>query len=1365
MRQEFDTPGSVVSYVRSLPDGSQQVFDVKTNTFGARRFYMTKVIDPTGQEVDFDYDPVTFRLRSVTDALGQSFVIDYWSDTPSVPAYYLIKRVKDFALRTATFDYNPDGRLWKIHDAIGIISEFLYNETGQYEADFITTMITPYGPTHFSQPTSLPASQGARTLQAVEPDGGMVRLEYQQDQPDLGIITGIPASDPNLPEGTGPDFGWVNGLFNVRNSFYWDKKAMAMYPPGANGIPQFSKAKITHWLHPSCSQNTASNIKEREKWPLENAIYYRYPGQSGCDGSPPVYTGTQGVPSIVARRLDNGTGPHVTQFSRYEYNNPFQKLTKSTDAEGRVTSYQYASNNIDLIAVYQRNPDGHSHYPGVSDNADLIFSCTYNGFHQPLDVTNASGQTTIYRYTPPRQLESVENALVEITRYEYGDGTSEDKPLGYVTKVTSPEANGSHAITSFTYDGAHRVHEVTTAPDDYKIAIEYDALDRPTTITYLDNTTEEFRYTDSVRGMTLDLTASKDRLDRWTYRHYNSNRQLDTITDPEIRVTRYGWCTCGSLASIMDPNTNLTTFVRDLQSRLISKIFADGSGISTTVNYAYEDTTSRLKSMTDALNQKTNYQYRKDDNLEQVSYPDALKPTPAVNFDYDLYYNRVKSMTTQGIGTINYTYYPVGPAPTPGANRLHTTYGLYPNDTIEYTYDKLGRTRIQTVNGVENRVERDPLGRTIDTWNALGRFSRGYDGATPRLDTLTYPNGQKAKYTYFGNVEDRRLRKLENLGDNETTVLSRFDYTYDAEGEIISWIRLLGEKSSERWFDYDKVRQLRSVHDTEHLNDSTYALDFGYDFAGNRTSDHSYSPRTFNYLGLVHEYTPNALNQIGLVQTTQSDGPTIPTWLTWDANGNMTYDGTHLTFEWDAANRLTAIAHTDSGQRTEFAYDGLSRRVKITEYGPGVTATIQPKGSDYTTFNTAPFTLPAGSYTITFEGLTSGDDLVLVDSVALNNTLVANGSFESPDLSEERGYQYQPGGATWSFTGHTGIAYNGSDLTSRNPDAPDGKQVGFVQGTGTIFQTHSVTAGTYTLSFQAAQGAYNANDQPLRVTLRPSVGGITSKRFVWCGNRICEERDSTGATVTKRFFNEGEQRIGGSDAGKYYYSRDHLGSIREVTDSSGTMKAAYDYDAYGNSVVIAGNMNVDFGYTGHYFHAPSGLNLTLYRAYNPALGRWLSRDPIGEAGGINLYGYVGNDPLAKIDPTGLLTILYYRSDEGSSANGSPIDFGHIILDVNGHYLDHIPGQFLRPDQRPDWQFYQREVLDLTPEQEARVMNSIDDLLWRNPDYGPSSYCSRDVANVLNDAPLDRPIDGLTPYRAWQTATTPNSWFFFQIPPM
>jgi RHS repeat-associated protein len=75
---------------------------------------------------------------------------------------------------------------------------------------------------------------------------------------------------------------------------------------------------------------------------------------------------------------------------------------------------------------------------------------------------------------------------------------------------------------------------------------------------------------------------------------------------------------------------------------------------------------------------------------------------------------------------------------------------------------------------------------------------------------------------------------------------------------------------------------------------------------------------------------------------------------------------------------------------------------------------------------------------------------------------------------------------------------------------------------------------------------------------------------------------------------------------------------------------------------LSGNLDTDFAYTGHYYHAASGLHLAPYRGYNPKLGRWLSRDPIEEEGGINLYGYVGNGPIGSVDPLGLESFMFPR---------------------------------------------------------------------------------------------------------------------------
>jgi hypothetical protein len=69
-----------------------------------------------------------------------------------------------------------------------------------------------------------------------------------------------------------------------------------------------------------------------------------------------------------------------------------------------------------------------------------------------------------------------------------------------------------------------------------------------------------------------------------------------------------------------------------------------------------------------------------------------------------------------------------------------------------------------------------------------------------------------------------------------------------------------------------------------------------------------------------------------------------------------------------------------------------------------------------------------------------------------------------------------------------------------------------------------------------------------------------------------------------------------------FYTRDHLGSIREMVASNGsTIACRYSYDPYGRRTKVSGALDCDFGFTGHYWHAPSSLYLAPYRAYDPGL--------------------------------------------------------------------------------------------------------------------------------------------------------------------
>jgi RHS repeat-associated protein len=107
-----------------------------------------------------------------------------------------------------------------------------------------------------------------------------------------------------------------------------------------------------------------------------------------------------------------------------------------------------------------------------------------------------------------------------------------------------------------------------------------------------------------------------------------------------------------------------------------------------------------------------------------------------------------------------------------------------------------------------------------------------------------------------------------------------------------------------------------------------------------------------------------------------------------------------------------------------------------------------------------------------------------------------------------------------------------------------------------------------------------------------------------------------------------------------YYHADGNGNVTALVGTNGAVVARYAYDAFGNTTLATGGKAQinRYRFSSKEHHDRSGLVYYGYRWYVPEVQRWVNRDPIGNKGGINLYGFIRNDPMINLDPNGL-TVL------------------------------------------------------------------------------------------------------------------------------
>ena len=374
------------------------------------------------------------------------------------------------------------------------------------------------------------------------------------------------------------------------------------------------------------------------------------------------------------------------------------------------------------------------------------------------------------------------------------------------------------------------------------------------------------------------------------------------------------------------------------------------------------------------------------------------------------------------------------------------------------------------------------------------------------------------------------------------------------------------------------------------MNADGHAFAYGYDGVGRMTSLTNDNSETTRY-----GYQAN-----GWLQT-----KTL-------ANGVVT------TYTRDQQGRLTDLANKNSGGTTlsDFSvpatggYDGVGNRLSVTASMPGAPSNYSGTtryAYDYgqsanPTLNRSQLTGEAstrasGTFAYGYDGGTSGGP---GNPTSFKNS---TNTFNADNQHIMTGLAYDGNGNPTTFYGSS-LHYDPENRMTAN------------------------TGGSQT-------EAYDSDG--LR-TWKQSAGG--KRYFLYDGTQPVEEVSSSGALIATTTFGANGLVSRRNSNGSTFYAFDERGNVSQRLSSSGAVTVSELYDGYGTRTGTAAQPE-PFGFegqAGYYTDTETGLILCTHRFYSPLDGRWLTRDPMGYAGGVNLYGYVGNDPGNRWDPLGLWSI-------------------------------------------------------------------------------------------------------------------------------